>query len=541
VTTATAPEVARRRGAPRKPRNIASALGTAFVAAALALGVGGGETWPSPKYQADPVGFARDVLGTETWEKQTEIVESVRDHRNTSVRSGHKCGKTTALAIVALWFYSSFDEARVLMTAVKASQVDEAMWREVRRLYKRAKKRGHDLGGVLGERANYGLRADDGRQIWGMTARDGEGLAGISGPNVLVLADEASGIKDQFFEVLGSSLAGSGGVVRKCYISNPTRTTGEFYRSHTVNKALFNCIHASSEETPNARGTGVFPGLAGPEWIVEKKAEYGEESPQYRIRVKGEFVHDKDGKIISLNLIDLAKLAWAEAADEGDLQFGVDPAGDGVIGDETAIAVRRGAKIITVPAWRGLSEDQVVEHVVEMVRHFRRPGDPPPRVTVDCEGGIGARVLGKLRAHLDKYPNEFRLVPVRSGKKLWGSPEFDKVRDGLWGHTAKWLLAGGAIPTDAKLEQELNAPSFTADANQRYVATDKKTLRKELGRSPDRADAVCLSIWGYEQSDSHEEDDESAAKTSAEIDDVDAIGRGLNDPGAIFDPYGGAG
>ena len=72
---------------------------------------------------------------------------------------------------------------------------------------------------------------------------------------------------------------------------------------------------------------------------------------------------------------------------------------------------------------------------------------------------------------------------------MWGSPEFDRIRDALWGQTQKWLTAGGAIPDDTKLAQELNAPMFTADANQRYVATDKKTLRKELGRSPDRGGA----------------------------------------------------
>jgi hypothetical protein len=71
------------------------------------------------------------------------------------------------------------------------------------------------------------------------------------------------------------------------------------------------------------------------------------------------------------------------------------------------------------------------------------------------------------------------------------------VRDGLWGQTEKWIKAGGALPADVKLSQELNAPSFTADKNNRYVATDKKALRKILGRSPDRADAVCLAIWGF--------------------------------------------
>ncbi len=269
-----------------------------------------------------------------------------------------------------------------------------------------------------------------------------------------------------------------------------------------------------------------MPGLAGPEWIAEKKIEYGEESHAYRVRVKGEFVHDRDGKIISLDLIALAQAAWDESADEGALQLGVDPAGDGVLGDETAVAVRRGNRIITVLPKRGLSESEVVTMVADLVLQYRRPRElTPPKVAIDCEGGIGTRVLEKLRAYTDRFKDVFEIVPVRSGKKLWGSPEYDKVRDGLWGQTQKWLLAGGALPEDVKLAQELNAPMFVADANQRYVATDKKVLRRELGRSPDRADAVCLAIWGFAE-DSTDEDmaptgRAAASRSASSVDDED--------------------
>jgi len=495
-------------------------------------------TFPSTRWRRNPVGFARDVLQIELWSAQVEIVESIRDHRNTTVRSGHKCGKSTALAVAALWFFCSFDRARVLMTAVKASQIDDVIWKEIRRLYREAKI---PVGGQCYVQARTGLRDDDGRQVWGITARNGEGLAGISGPNVLVLADEASGINDRFFEVLDSALAGSGGTVRKCYISNPTRTNGEFYRSHTTNGALFHKIHISSEETPNARGEKVIPGLAGPDWIREKVAEYGVDSHAYRVRVRGEFVHDRDGKIISLDLIAQAQAAWDESDDDGVLQLGADPAGDSVIGDESAFAVRRGNRIVTVLARRGMSEDEVVAMIADLIATHRRPRELAiPRVAIDAEGGVGARVLGKLEAYVDAHRDEFEIVPVRSGKKMWGSPEYDMVRDALWGQTQKWLLAGGSIPEDVKLSQELNAPSFSADKNARFVATGKKELRKELGRSTDRADAVCLAIWGFTEDGSSDEDDVPEATTttaagaaSSRDDEDDVYG------GPALDPWEG--
>lgn len=455
------------------------------------------------------MGYSRDVLGiSRLAPAQVEILEAIRDNRNTSTCSGHKCGKTEAYAIAAHWFVSLFDDARVVLTAVKADQIDKGIYRAIKQLHRRActpigqlkddpRTVMIPIGGVLNESARSGLAFADGRQIFGITGRKGEALAGISGTNVFVIADEASGIDDPFFEALGTSLAGSGGTTRLAYASNPTRTEGAFYRSQTTDKS-FKVLQYSSEDTPNARGEGTIPGLAGPEWIAERKLAWGEDSPQYIIRVKGRFVRDRDGKIVSVGLIAQAAAAWDYAPEEGAFQLGIDPAGDGIIGDETAIAVRRGPKIITVFAQRGLTEDAIVAHALGLIATYRRPSDPTPIIAIDAEGGIGTRVASKLRAHRDLHPNSFEVVPVHGGKKMWGSPDYDTVRDGLWGQCQKWLIAGGAIPEDIKLHADLNAPIFTADKNQRYVATEKKALRKLLGRSPDRGDAVCLATWKWE-------------------------------------------
>jgi hypothetical protein len=503
--------------------------------------------WPSPRYAGDPVRFAYEVLGVrELSPAQIELLESIRDHRNTTARSGHKCGKSTALAIAALWFFCSFDRARIVISAVKADQIEKAIWAEVQRLYRASRV---PLGGELSISARTGLRdIATGRQVWGMTARSPEGLAGISGPNILVLVDEASGVPDVFFEVLGSSLAGSGGTVRKCYISNPTRTTGEFWRSHTSLAHLFNRLHFSSEDTPNARGTGCIPGLAGPEWIAEKKLEYGEDSYAYRVRVRGEFVADKDGKIISLNEIQEARDRWDETPAEGPMQVGVDPAGDGIGGDEIAVAVRRGRKLLTVRAMRGLDEDGIASWVIAMVREFKRGNEDPPRVCIDAEGGIGTRVLEKLRAHLetDRGRGEFAVVEVRGGKKFFGSPEFHLVRDGLWGHMREWIRAGGALPDDERLATDLNAPAFTPDTDQRYRATDKVTLRKELGRSPDRGDAACLATWRWRVHDVQAPEASfipavAPSPAAEQINRRGLAGRRAPEDAGYIDPYAAAG
>lgn len=508
-------------------------------------------SWPSKRYQQDPCQFARDVLGVEPTDNQIQMLESLRDNRNTTARSGHKCGKTTGLAIGALWFFCSFERARVLMTAVKVEQVDQTIWKEVKRLYREALI---PIGGTIADLAKTGLKSEDGRQIWGSTAGSGEGAAGISGPNIAVFVDECSGVKDQFFEVLDSSLAGSGDpddVQRKFYISNPTRTVGEFYRSHTSNAHLYKCLHFSSENTPNALGTGMVRGLAGPAYIAEKRLEYGVDSAKYAIRIKGEFVLDRDGKIMSLDTIASSQLAWDDMPEAGQLQIGIDPAGDGVKGDESSHAVRRGMKLITVQAERGMSEPAIVARALDLLKvHGIARERRAPRIVVDVGGGIGTRVAALLSAKLEGMPGAFELVQVRAEKIVWGSADYHTNRDKQWGECGEWLKAGGAIIEDTKLEEELNAPSFSLvkgkDSKERYAVTPKLELRKILGRSPDRGDATCLAVWGWKLDDEDREDvaDTTAARARAvsavvESDDDDFGGGGSIDPFAGAAAWGG--
>ena len=51
------------------------------------------------------------------------------------------------------------------------------------------------------------------------------------------------------------------------------------------------------------------------------------------------------------------------------------------------------------------------------------------------------------------------------------------------------------IPPDPKLPKELHCASWRQIVTGRLKATPKPEMRKELGRSPDRADAVALAVW----------------------------------------------
>jgi hypothetical protein len=468
--------------------------------------------WPSALYRHDPVKFFRNVLGVEPWHKQIEIIEAVRDHPRVAVASGHKISKSHTAAGLALWFYCSFDDARVVLSSTTSRQVDQILWRELTMMRarsgrcvdcKREDPDGHVIrrpcphsaliDGELGGLARTGLKSDDFREVVGFTARETEGIAGISGRNVLYILDEASGIPDPIHEAIAGNSAGG---ARSALFGNPTRNEGEFFEAFYAKSHLYKSIRVSSEETPNVvQGRIVIPGLATREWVELKREEWGEDSPLYRVRVKGEHALNEGGRIFNLHLISTAEQRWHVTPEAGRLFIGLDPAGESGTGDETVFAPRRGLKLLALREHRGLNEDQHLVQLLLVIAEFKLPRETPV-VVLDREGSIGAALAVLLRTYQSAHPAAFELVTVRASEYAKRKPKvYDRWRDELAGNLQQWFRDGGAIVEDAKLEKELHVWEWSQAINGKAKLTPKPKARKLLGRSPDRYDALALSVW----------------------------------------------
>jgi len=523
-TSTTAEEVDRRqRGYRKAPKAITESLLHAVRDALLDIE---GASWSFDGYQADPVGFAVDVLGAVIlpkdyepsdeelfawhrekrlilWWRQIEVLEAVRDNLRVAVASGHKVSKSTTAAILALWFYCCFDEARVVLSSKTARQVDGILWREVKKIFRRARK---PIPGKLFNLARTGLKSQDFREIVGFTAEESEAIAGISGANVLYLLDEASGIEDEIFEAFEGNRAAEG--TRMVLFGNPTRVDGEHCRAFHEKKKIeledgtvrgfYKCITISSEETPNAvTGRNIIPGLAGREWINEKREEWGIDSALYWIRVLGKHAINAEGKIISLAVITEAQGRWHELGAEGPLHIGIDPAGPGGQGDLSAFAWRRGKKVLGLRTRIGLTAEGHLAEVLGLIEEQKKAVPTEygkPSVIIDRDGPEGAKVYGVFLSHVHQK-GTFTLVGVRGGERAHRSPTvYERVRDEVWANVAEFLKTGG-IPDDSNLSEELKCPEWIGTVNERLRATPKTDMRKTLDRSPDRADAVCLAVW----------------------------------------------
>lgn len=588
MTTSIAVEVERRRrGKPKRERLTFRADVIELVMRALEQNTR--IRFPSDRYRNDPVAFFREILGVEPWSKQVEIIEAVRDHRRVACRSGHRVSKSHTAAGLALWFYCSFPDARAIMSSTTDRQVNQILWLELKKMrarggrcvdciatdpdMKRIKRpcpHSALIDGEIGQLARTGLKSVDFREIVGFTAREAEAVQGIAGSNLLFILDEASGISDEIFQAIEGNRAGGAWVV---LLGNPTRAVGEFHDAFHKKKEFYFTLTVSSEESPNVvAGRVVIPGLATREWIEEKKREWGEDSPLYKIRIKGEHVSHEEGHAFSVHVIELAEARWCEYDCDpcggsgtleghvcaacggkgrrpvtGRLFLGIDPAGATGLGDETAFTVRRGKVALQQLTFLGLNEDAILVHALSTLSAFKHRGEQPV-VVIDREGPIGAKLYNVMHAHVDAQPDgaeDFELVALRASDRAVRDPKvYDRIRDELIGNLEAWFRDEGAIPEDVKLAAELHIVRWQQQVSGRLKITPKDDIRAPpekggLGRSPDRLDSLALACWEplYLQDDLPPSAPQNERPLRDDDDDDDDGGGG----GGGMDPYAGSG
>lgn len=448
------------------------------------------------RHRARPELFARQALGAPCWSRQVEVLQALaKPNARVAVKSGHKTGKTRLGGVALHWFAHTFRRARAVFTGPTFPNIQNVIWPEVRRLHLDASKGGMPLGGRLFDDLTKGIVLPNGSQIFGITVRDPEAMAGISGENLLFLVDEASGVDQRVYEAIFGNTSGG---ARVLLLGNPTRVAGVFYDAFHTKRAAWETFTIDSRQTPNFDpALPDIPGLARPEFVEWAKEQWGEGTPQWDVRIAGNFPRLGDKNVVSLGAVEDAKARAEERTEEpvGPLRLGVDVARFG--DDASVIAAVRGNTLVTMRPLHGLDVVDVAGKVLELAGQLRDPTEGPPQVNVDVIG-VGGGVVDVLARHADQV----QVVGVDVGSSPTSQPAlgpgYSLLRDQLWFGVAEWLDGGGeltAVPDVAKLEAELVAPEYDFDARGRYKVEPKAKTKERLGRSPDRADALCLAVY----------------------------------------------
>jgi hypothetical protein len=454
------------------------------------------------KYRDDPEGFARDVLGIDPWARQAEILRAVAANDKTAVRSGHKIGKSTSCAILALWWYCTRPRALVVMTSATDEQIGKILWPELQRLHRNGRRR---IAGQMNASHRSGFKSPDGRWIFGISTNKTENMGGYSGAELLFIVDEASGVDDAIFNAIEGNRAGG---ARLIMFGNPTQMSGRFYEAFHDSAEFWHPIHVSSTESPNVvEGRVVIPGLATREYIDEKTKELGGPgNSEWDIRIGGNFPSQGKNSVIGLVLVENANKDWRQpTVEDGPLEIGVDVARYG--DDETVIWARRGKFLYEPTVIRSMDGPEVAGAVLELVRELRhrtvkRVGTltttgqeiesielERPLVKIDSIG-VGSSPYDVL-----KRSKEVKTVAVDAGCTADNEEDFFNLRSQLWFALQSWLAEGGKFKHDRMARGELLAPVYGFDARGRKQVESKDQIKKRIHRSPDRADAMALAIY----------------------------------------------
>ena len=227
------------------------------------------------RFRVDPNAWAKARLGDTLWTGQQKINAALATHRRVNVMSCHEIGKSYDAALLVGWWLDSHTpgDAFVVTSAPTGSQVRAILWREIGRV--------HARGGLPGRvnQTEWLMRVGTRDELVGFGRKPDEydpaAFQGIHAPYVLVIFDEANGIRGNLWEAADSLIANDNS--KMLAIGNPDDPSGEFFENckpnsswHSISISAFDSPNFTGEEMPKR----VLDQLIGKTYVEEKRKKW---------------------------------------------------------------------------------------------------------------------------------------------------------------------------------------------------------------------------------------------------------------------------
>ncbi|MCP4083218.1 MAG: hypothetical protein GY743_23600 [Planctomycetaceae bacterium] len=492
---------------------------------------------PYRKYLNAPVRFGEEVLGENYTDDVVKVFNSVRDNPVTIARSGNATGKTHCAARIAVWFYKVFEDAQVYTTAAPPVQnLQRLLWGE--------------LGGMIAkhpplfetdrcvtlhiERHAQSFITGVTIPMAGTSAQREAKFSGKHAPHLLFIIDEGDAVPDEVYNGIESCM--SGGHARLLVMFNPRHEAGPVYRMER--DGLGSIVELSAFRHPNVvTGEDIITGAVDREKTLRRINEWtrplvGDEKPDnecfsvdehcpFLIGLKGQSLGNLEyaplapgwrkitspafsymvlGQYSALSETQLISRAWINDArsrwDSYVAANGEKP-GVGVTAimgqdvaefgkDQNVVCFRYGGWVAPMISWGGMDPDASATKGVDLYN-----GRDVHLVNVDATG-VGAGVAPKM-GRLGCNAHSIKVASSPTFETELG--EFGILRDQLWWSVREWLRTdpGAMLPPDELLLEELMVPTYETGTG-RIRVMSKDMMKDLLKRSPDRADALCLTF-----------------------------------------------
>jgi len=433
-----------------------------------------------------------EQLGPELWEKEREILDAIDNNKEVAIRSCNASGKTFTSARVIHAFLLGHKDSIVITTAPTGRQVREVLWREIKQAAK-----GKDLyppEAMLETKINI----DDRWFALGIATNEPDQFQGFHSDNLLVVVDEASGVKDDIFEAIDGLKP-----TKLLLLGNPLRNTGRFARAFKEQGIKKICI--SAFDTPNLTASGFdtfekfrdlwmregykgfigksvdgIPGLINLDDVVGFALRYGVDSDVFRVRALGEFPRAEADSFISIDDISAAMEREIEVEPAWEKLMGVDVARFG--GDRTAFIIRQMGKITRKEVF---SNQSLMATVGQIIRVGKEENIKPENIFVDAVG-IGAGVVDRLKEQ------SWNVQEVNVGNKAIDVEHYVNLRAELYFTMRDWIRVSSLLDDDDFYEATNIKYQFTSKGQLKIES--KKEMKSRSLPSPDVIDALMLTF-----------------------------------------------
>ena len=443
--------------------------------------------WKLKPYHNRPDLFVKEMLGATPTPQQEEALHAIANGTHVSIKSGHGTGKTAFDAWCILWFAYTRINAKIPCTAPTEAQLKNVLWSELALWHGKLDPFFKDKFVVTSDKF-YHVDHDKTWFAVGRTARaeKPEALQGFHGENLLFIIEEASGVAEEVFTVVRGALTDDR---NRCIMtSNPTRTQGFFYNSHTLWEGEpWNCLTFNGEDSP----------IVGDRYINEIETEYGRDSDVFRVRVLGEFPIESDFILIPK--------PWVMAAFERQISYrkrlgrqqfdaaGVDIARYG--DNKTVFAFVRHATVVGIKQYSKQDTMTTAEQIIQLCSMMKAQ-----RVKVD-EIGVGGGVVDRC------YQRGCSVTGIDVSKAAINKEKFVNQRaEYYWNLRERFedgsislqpLVSQLSQPDMIKLIEQLCSIRYEYNPTGKVQIWSKEKMRREKIKSPDLAEAVMLAFADY--------------------------------------------
>lgn len=454
------------------------------------------------RYYWDPVGFARDCIewpeGKGLTEYQAEGLAEVARSRRVCIRSMRGAGKTTFVAILILWFCLTRDAMgktwKCPITAGAWRQLEKFLMPEVHIWANRLK------WDVIGREAfkkselmRITLRLRFG-EAFAMASDDPGLIEGAHADCVMFIFDESKSISSATFDAAEGVFSSEGAddiEVFAVATSTPGEPNGRFYEIQSGKKGMedWKPLHWTLKRVLAAKRVTM-------KWVDQRKRMWGEHSAVFANHVLGEFHSGAEDGVIPLSWVEAAIERWHARKDQrteslGNLTtVGVDVARYGE--DDSVLALRFGPRVAELRTFHHADTMETTGLVGGVLNAH------PTGIAIVDTDGLGAGVTDRAREL------EYDVLAFHGGEKTDMKDRskelgFVNRRAAAWWRMRELLDpqydSEVELPDDPELIGDLTSAHWKVKSDSRIQIEAKEEIKKRLGHSPDKGDAVVISFW----------------------------------------------